>query len=51
MTADLDRLTRDRRDDGGWAVPFTAYSPAAELEWRGYATVGAVAVLRAHDRP
>ena len=50
VTADLDRLTRDRRDDGGWAVPFTSYSPAAELEWRGYATVGAVAVLRAHGR-
>jgi hypothetical protein len=27
-------------------VDYTMYSPAATLEWRGYATVQAVAILR-----
>jgi hypothetical protein len=36
----------DKRPDGGWPVTFTPYSPAAALEWRGYATVQAIAVLR-----
>lgn len=47
---DLDRLENGQRPDGGWAVDFTAYSPAAELEWRGYTTVQAVAVLRMNGR-
>lgn len=46
VEADLDRLTRQQQRDGGWVVTFTPYSPAAALEWRGYATVQAVAVLR-----
>jgi hypothetical protein len=48
--ADLDRLAAGQREDGGWDVDFRAYSPAAALEWRGYATVDAVGVLRAHGR-
>jgi hypothetical protein len=50
VEADLDRLAAGQRDDGGWEVDFTAYSPAAALEWRGFATVEAVGVLRAHGR-
>ena len=50
VASDLDRLAAGQRDDGGWAVDFTAYSPAAALEWRGYTTVEAVGVLRAHGR-
>ena len=51
VAADLDRLAAGQRADGGWEVDFTAYSPAAALEWRaGYATVEAVGVLRAHGR-
>jgi hypothetical protein len=46
IAADMDRLTNDQQLDGGWAVNFTPYSSAAALEWRGYATVQAVAVLR-----
>jgi hypothetical protein len=46
VAADLDRLAGQQQADGGWTVTFTSYSPAAALEWRGYATVQAVAVLR-----
>ncbi|MFV2178757.1 hypothetical protein ACFHW2_19415 [Actinomadura sp. LOL_016] len=45
VEAELRRLAADQQDDGGWRVDFASYSPAAELEWRGYATVGAVSVL------
>jgi hypothetical protein len=50
VAADLDRLAAGQRDDGGWDIDFRPYSPAAALEWRGYATVEAVGVLRAHGR-
>ena len=50
IEADLDRLAGDQRPDGGWDIDFQPYSPAAALEWRGYATVRALTVLRAHDR-
>ncbi|WP_250030800.1 hypothetical protein [Paractinoplanes maris] len=50
VTADLKRLAGRQRPDGGWDVTFTAFSPAAALEWRGYATVQAVAVLRDNPR-
>lgn len=46
VAADRRRLAADQQADGGWQVGFPAYSPAAALEWRGYATVAAVAVLR-----
>ena len=50
VAADLDRLAGGQQDDGGWAVDFTAYSPAAALDWRGYATVDALTTLRASGR-
>jgi len=43
---DLERLVREQREDGGWSVDFQSYSPAAALEWRSYATVRALSVLR-----
>jgi hypothetical protein len=46
VAADLDRLARQQQPDGGWTVDYTTYSPAAALEWRGYATIQAVAILR-----
>jgi hypothetical protein len=46
VAADLERLAGQQQPDGGWTVSFTPYSPAAVLEWRGYATVQAVAVLK-----
>jgi hypothetical protein len=48
VEADLQRLRSLQQDDGGWIVDFASSSPAAAHEWRGYATVGAVAVLRAN---
>jgi hypothetical protein len=46
VDADLERLAADQQDDGGWRVDFPSYSPVAAVEWRGYATVDAIAVLR-----
>jgi hypothetical protein len=45
---DLRRLAAGQQEDGGWLVDFGSFSPAAALEWRGYATVSAVSVLRAN---
>jgi hypothetical protein len=48
IEADLRRVASEQQDDGGWRVDFASYSPAAELEWRGYATVGTLSLLRAN---
>jgi hypothetical protein len=46
MVADLGRLADQQQPDGGWTVDYPAYSPAAALEWRGYATLQAITILR-----
>lgn len=46
LAADLERFAAEQEEDGGWTVDFQSYSPAAELEWRGYATVRALSVVR-----
>ena len=46
IDAELERLAAAQQDDGGWTVDFASYSPQASLEWRGYATVRAVAILQ-----
>lgn len=43
--AAMHRLASQQQPDGGWQVTFPASSPAAALEWRGYATLQAVATL------
>lgn len=48
ITADLARVAGGQQDDGGWRVDFASFSPAAEMEWRGYATVGAMTMLTAN---
>ncbi len=50
IAADLERLAASQEKDGGWRVDWEAWSPAADLEWRGWATVRAVAILRANGR-
>jgi hypothetical protein len=46
VAAELDRLAARQQPDGGWTVDFESSSPAATLEWRGYATVAAVVALQ-----
>ena len=45
ISCEHERLARRQQPDGGWAVDFPSVSPAASLEWRGYATVNAIAHL------
>ncbi|SDJ39646.1 hypothetical protein SAMN05421874_101679 [Nonomuraea maritima] len=49
IEADLARLAGEQRADGGWEVDFLRVSPAGAMEWRGAATVGAIATLRANS--
>jgi hypothetical protein len=48
VAADLEQLAGEQRPDGGWTVDFASASPGAEQEWRSYATVRAITILRAH---
>lgn len=49
VAADLRRLADGQREDGGWTVDYLPISPAGSLDWRGYATVKAIATLRRND--
>jgi hypothetical protein len=48
--AHLDHRAAGQRDDGGWTFNFPAWSPAAELDWRGYITVSTLVTLRDNGR-
>jgi hypothetical protein len=50
ITADLERLAALQQEDGGWIVDFLGISPAGALDWRGYATVRAIDILRRNSR-
>jgi hypothetical protein len=50
IAAHLDHLAGGQRDDGGWTFNWPAWSPLAEMEWRGSVTVDALRVLRANGR-
>jgi hypothetical protein len=50
IEAHLDHLARGQLDDGGWSFNWQAWSPLAELEWRGSLTVDALRVLAANGR-
>ena len=50
IAADLDRLEAEQHDDGGWDVDWAHWSAAGGLEWRGWATVRALRILRANGR-
>jgi hypothetical protein len=49
IAVDLQRLAGDQLQDGGWTVDYLPISPAGSLEWRGYATVKAIATLRRNN--
>ena len=48
VEAALEHLAAGQQPDGGWAVDFGSFSPAATLEWRGHRTVQALVLLRAN---
>jgi hypothetical protein len=48
IDGELERLAAGQQADGGWAVDFGSFSPAATLEWRGHRTVQALVLLRAN---
>ena len=50
IKAHLDHLAAGQLEDGGWTFNWLAWSPAAELEWRGSLTVDALRLLRANGR-
>ncbi len=50
VQAHLDHLARGQKEDGGWTFNWPAWSPAAELDWRGFLTVDALRILRANGR-
>jgi hypothetical protein len=50
LDADLDRLEAGQHDDGGWDVDYLHWSPGQALDWRGIATVQAIATLRTNGR-
>src|SRR6266852_2158576 len=50
VKAHLDHLAQAQREDAGWMFNWPAWSPAAELDWRGFLTVDALRVLRANGR-
>jgi hypothetical protein len=50
IEAHLDALAAAQQPDGGWTVGFPAWTEAAGLEWRAWATVHSLGVLRAYGR-
>jgi hypothetical protein len=50
IEAHLDHLAAGQREDGGWMFNWPAWSPAAEADWRGFLTMGALHLLRANGR-
>jgi len=50
IEAHLDHLAAGQRDDGGWMFNWLSWSPAAELDWRGFITVSSLVTLRDNGR-
>jgi hypothetical protein len=51
IATDLERLAGQQQEDGGWTVDYLQISAAGALEWRGYATVRAIDILRRNAHP
>ena len=50
ISADLERLAGEQREDGGWTVDYLKISPAGSLDWRGHVTARAVDILRRNGK-
>lgn len=48
IRANLEELVAGQQEDGGWGITWTPVSPSCEMEWRGWATLGALVRLRAN---
>lgn len=51
INAHLDALANAQQEDGGWPINWLVWTPAAELEWRGYVSIDALAILQAYNYP
>ena len=51
IATDLERLAGQQQEDGGWIVDYLQISPAGSMDWRGYATVRAIDILRRNSDP
>ena len=50
IEAHLDHLAGRQLEDGGWTFNWPAWSPLAEMDWRGSLTVDALSILAANGR-
>jgi len=48
IAAHLEALAAQQQSDGGWPIAWPPVSPACELEYRGWVTIGALKTLRAY---
>jgi len=48
IQANLAEVVAGQQEDGGWMITWPPISPACEIEWRGWVTVGALRLLRAN---
>ncbi|GAB3461349.1 hypothetical protein GCM10027570_47180 [Streptomonospora sediminis] len=50
ISANLDALTEQQRDDGGWDINWDSWAGSARNEWRGMRTVANLKILRDYGR-
>jgi hypothetical protein len=50
IEASLDHLQAQQREHGGWAITWSVWLPAIEIEWSGLVTIAALKILRAYGR-
>ncbi len=48
VKARLSAMVRQQRVDGGWPINFPPFSPAVEMEWRGWVTVDRLKISRSY---
>lgn len=50
IKANLDLVQAEQQADGGWNITWPTVSPSCELEWRGWATLDKLILLRKNNR-